>query len=44
MNVTITERKCEVPAQVLERANAHVGGLSKYEQRATAAEVVFAAA
>ena len=41
MNVTITERKCEVPPKVLQRAKAQVGGLSKYEQRATAAEVVF---
>lgn len=41
MNVTITERHCEVPQKVRDRAEAQIARLVKYEQRATAAEVVF---
>lgn len=41
MRITITERRCEVPRKVIDRAEAQIKSLSKYEQRATAAEVVF---
>lgn len=41
MRVSITERHCEVPSPVLERTEAQIGALVKYEGRATAADVVF---
>ena len=41
MRVQITERPCDVPNDVLERTEDQIASLSKYEQRATAAEVVF---
>ncbi|HET9948211.1 MAG TPA: ribosome-associated translation inhibitor RaiA [Longimicrobiales bacterium] len=41
MKVQITARHCDVPADVLERADAQVAALSKYSPRATSADVVF---
>lgn len=41
MRVSITERRCDVPAKVLERTEAQVGGLKKYESRASAADVIY---
>lgn len=41
MRVSITERHCNVPAKVLTRTEEQVSALSKYEQRATAADVIF---
>ncbi len=41
MRVTTTERHCEVPRPVLDRAESQVAGLAKFEQRASRAEVVF---
>lgn len=41
MRVSITERHCDVPRKVLDRTETQVAALSKYEQRATAADVVF---
>jgi len=41
VRVSITERHCEVPKNVLDRTETLVGGLTKYEPRATAADVIF---
>jgi ribosomal subunit interface protein len=41
VRIQITERRCDVPRAVLQRAEAQVAALSKYEERATAADVVF---
>jgi len=41
VRVSITERHCDVPQRVLERTEAQVGALAKYEQRASAADVVY---
>ena len=41
MRVNITERHCDVPAKVLERTETQVGRLTKYESRATAADVIY---
>lgn len=41
MRITITERHCQVPSRVATRTESVVGGLNKYEERATAAEVIF---
>lgn len=41
MRVSITERHCEVPKKILVRTETLVGGLTKYEPRATAADVIF---
>ena len=41
MRVTTTERHCEVPGNVLNRAESQVAALSKFEQRATHADVIF---
>ncbi len=41
MRVTITERHCEVPKNVLTRTESQVGSLAKFESRATHAEVVY---
>lgn len=41
MRITITERHCQIPSRVRARTESGVGGLTKYEERATAAEVVF---
>ncbi len=41
MRVQITERHCDVPSDVLQRTEDQIQALAKYEQRATAAEVVF---
>lgn len=41
MRVTITERKCNVPARVLERTESLVRGLAKYEEEAAGADVVY---
>lgn len=41
MRISITERRCSVPKRVLERTESLVGGLSKYEEQAAAADVVF---
>jgi ribosomal subunit interface protein len=42
VRVTITERQCEVPKRVLDRAESQVAALAKFEQRASHADVVFA--
>jgi ribosome-associated translation inhibitor RaiA len=41
VRVQVTERRCEVPKVVLARAQEQAEALTKYEQRATAAEIVF---
>lgn len=41
VRVQITERHCEVPLEVRERAETDVASLDKYSPRATSAEVVF---
>jgi len=41
VRIQISERSCDVPRAVLERTEAQVTALSKYEDRATAADVVF---
>jgi ribosomal subunit interface protein len=41
VRVQITERHCDVPADVLERTRDQIESLAKYEQRATSAEVVY---
>jgi len=41
VRVQITERHCEVPADVLERTEAQIASLSKYSPRASAADVVY---
>ncbi len=41
MRLTITERHCQIPSRVRTRTESVVGGLTKYEERASAAEVVF---
>ncbi len=41
MRVQITERQCEVPDEVLERTEEQIRSLSKYEPRATSADVVY---
>ena len=41
MRVQITARHCDVPSEVLERTQEQVESLSKYESRATAADVVY---
>jgi len=41
VRVQITERHCDVPDEVLQRTEGQIESLTKYEQRATAAEVVF---
>ena len=41
MRVNITGRHCDVPKNILDRTESHVGGLTKYEPRATAAEVIY---
>jgi ribosomal subunit interface protein len=41
VRVNITERHCEVPQRVRERTERQISGLSRYEPRATAAEVVY---
>ena len=41
MRVSITERHCNVPAPVLKRTEEQVSALSKYEQRASAADVIY---
>ena len=41
MRVQITERHCDVPDDVLERTRDQIESLAKYEQRASAAEVVY---
>ena len=41
MRITITERQCEVGKRTLDRAESQLGQLAKFEQRATAAELVF---
>lgn len=42
MRVQITTRQCTVPSEVLERTKSQIESLSKYEPRATAAELVYA--
>ena len=42
MRVSITERHCEVPKAILSRTETQMGGLTKYEPRATAVDVVYA--
>jgi ribosomal subunit interface protein len=41
LKVTITERHCEVSKKMLTRTEEQVGGLGKYDQRATHAEVTY---
>ena len=41
MRVSSTERHCDVPRKVLARTETLGAGLTKYEQRATAVDVVF---
>jgi ribosomal subunit interface protein len=41
VRVQITTRRCEVPADVLARAESQAASLSKYSPRATAVDVVF---
>ena len=41
MRVSITGRHCDVPKNILDRTESHIGGLTKYEPRATAAEVIY---
>jgi len=41
VRVQVTERHCKVPKVVLTRAEEQAEALTKYEQRATAAEIVF---
>jgi ribosomal subunit interface protein len=41
VRVQITERRCEVPREVLERTEAQLRALAKYEPRASAADVVY---
>ncbi|MEX2467193.1 MAG: ribosome-associated translation inhibitor RaiA [Gemmatimonadota bacterium] len=41
MRIQITARHCDVPDDVLERAREQVGALSKFNPRATSADVVF---
>ncbi len=41
VNVHITTRHCEVPADILERTEQQVASLSKYSPRASSADVVF---
>ena len=41
MRVQITERRCEVPADVRRRAESQAEGLERFDSRATAAEVTF---
>ncbi len=41
MRVSITERHCEVPKKVLDRTDSQVAGLTKFEQRASHAEVIY---
>lgn len=41
MRVSITERQCEVGKRTLDRTEAQIAQLSRFEQRASLAEVVF---
>ena len=41
VRVSITERHCEVPKAILARTEAQMSGLTKYEPRATAADVIY---
>jgi len=41
LRIQISKRHGEVPEDVLERARAQAEGLTKYDPRATAAELVF---
>lgn len=41
MRITITERHCQISSRVHDRTESLVGGLSKYEERASAAEVIY---
>ena len=41
MRVQITGRHCDVPADIRERTEDQVASLSKYEPRASAADVVY---
>jgi ribosomal subunit interface protein len=41
MRVQITARHCEVPSDVLERTESVISGLTRYEPRASAGDVVY---
>ena len=41
MRISITERRCDIPKRVRDRTESVVQGLSKFEERATSAEVVY---
>ncbi|MDX1646022.1 MAG: HPF/RaiA family ribosome-associated protein [Longimicrobiales bacterium] len=42
MRISITERRCDLPKRVRDRTESLVAGLSKFEERATSAEVIYA--
>jgi ribosomal subunit interface protein len=41
VRITITERHCQIPNRIRDRTQSLVEGLGKFEERATAAEVVY---
>lgn len=41
MQVTITERHCEVPKRTVQRSESQIAALERFEARATHAELVF---
>jgi ribosomal subunit interface protein len=41
MRIQITGRHCDVPKTVLERTETQITALAKYEERASAADVVY---
>jgi ribosomal subunit interface protein len=41
VRVTTTERHCEVPKNVISRAESQTAALAKFESRATHADVIF---
>lgn len=41
MKVTITGRHCDVPQKIIERTEKQFSGLTRYQQRATHADVIY---
>jgi len=41
VRVSITGRHCDIPQAIIDRTESQIGGLTKYEPRATAAEVIY---
>ena len=41
MRISITERRCDIPERVRARTRSVVQALSRFEERATSAEVVY---